>query len=143
MVEVIDDPILGRLVYDDAGQWYEGKAEVTPGREALVFVCPEPGVTDGPAAAEIARGTLARLRRRDADLRRAAAGELAARYPERVSPLTAEQIAERLWAGVVYFWDDGGARVDWDAGPPLLGWHSCNWASKVDPEGQCVEVGWE
>ena len=29
MEEAIDDPVLGRLVYDDAGEWYEGAAEIT------------------------------------------------------------------------------------------------------------------
>jgi hypothetical protein len=143
VVEVIEDPLLGRLTYDDAIEGYEGKAAITPGHEALLFVCPEPDLTDGPTAVLVARDTLARLRRVDAELRRAAAEELAARYPERVSPLTVEQVAAALWAGVVYFWDDGGARVDWDANPPLLGWHSCNWATKVDPAGHATESDWE
>jgi hypothetical protein len=142
MVEVIEDPALGRLTFDDAGEWYEGKAEITPGRMALVFVCPEPDVTDGPTAVHTARDTLACLRHADAELRRAAAVELAASYPERVSPLSVEEVAAALWAAVVYFWDNGGARVDWDAEPPLLGWHSCNWTTGVDPSGRATESGW-
>ncbi len=144
MVEVIDDAVLGRLVYDDAGEWYEGKAEITPGHDALLYVCPEPGVTSGLEAAAIARGTLARLRQADAQLRRSAAEELVASYPDRVSPLTAEGVAASLWAAVVFFWDDGGARVDWDADPHhLLGWSSCNWATQVDSEGRPRKSGWE
>ena len=142
MGEVIEDPVLGRLLYDDAGDWYEGHAEVTPGRPALVFVCPDEDVPDGTAVAEVARGTLARLRTADAELRHAAAAELVARHPERVAPRTAEAVAAELWAAVVYFWADGGARVDWDAEPPLLGWHSCNWATQVEPSGRVRESGW-
>jgi hypothetical protein len=153
MVEVIDDPDLGRLTYDDAGWWYKGRAEVTPGREALLFVLVEPGVTDVPHAVAVARGTLARLRQNDAGLRRAAARELAAQYPEQVSPLTVEQVTAALWVGSVYFSDDGGARVDWDADvpddvllddyPDLLDWSSVNWVSHVDPSGRCTKVAWE
>jgi hypothetical protein len=143
MRETIEDPVLGRLVYDDAGEWYEGKAEITPGHQALVFVCPDEDTPDGRAAAAVAQGTLARLRAADTELRRAAATELVAQHPDQVAPYTAEAVAAELWAAVVYFWADGGARIDWDSEPPLLDWNSCNWATQVDPAGRVRQSDWE
>jgi hypothetical protein len=138
--KVINAPSLGRLAYDDAEGWYEGEVEVTPRRSAHLFI--EPGGVDVAAAA------LARLRQNEAQLRHAAAEELAANDPPCVAPLTVEQVADALWVGSVYFWEDGGACVDWDADVPddypnLLDWSSASWVSHIDASGRCTKVAWE
>jgi hypothetical protein len=143
MATVLVDPILGRLVWSDCGEWYEGEAEITPGHPALLFICSGQGEMGGSTAVAPATRTIARLRHHEGALRQRAAEALTNRYPDRFASFGAQRVAEALWAGCVYFWEDGGARVDWDDDAWLLNGESSNWVSYVDPHGQCTTVAWE
>jgi hypothetical protein len=144
MTEPIDDPVLGRLTWDGAAEWYEGEeVEVTRGHQALLFVDPNGPAKDGIAAGlGRARRTLERLRRDERRLRQLAAGALRQRYPDRVKPLSVKQAAEQMWLTAVYLWGDGSARIDWDA-LQLLRWNSSNWVSHIGPRGGCRKIDWE
>src|SRR4051812_559160 len=99
MAEVILDPTLGRLVWSDCGAWYEGEAEVTAGRPAVLFVSPGDGQASGPAAVGTAARSIARLRRDEGEPRRRAAEALAERDPARLGSLTVAEVAGALWVG--------------------------------------------
>jgi hypothetical protein len=159
MPEAVDDPILGRLTWDNASAWYTGETQVTPGHKADLFLDVDnrafwSGQTDilaGPPSEEELRAflaragrTLQRLRRDDPRLRRLAAEALRKRYPERVEPLSVEEAGARLWVVAVYLWYNGSARIDWGATPwRLLSWNSSNWVSQIGPRGACRKIDWE
>jgi hypothetical protein len=145
MQETLQDPVLGHLTFCDLNDWWEseGDFEFKPGQDAYlcIFYNPDEDVLEDVLAQ--ARRNLERTREKEHDYRQWTAKQLVTRpQGEKVVPMTADEFAERLRVGNIYFFQEGSWRVEWaDQGPSFSG-GSSQPMTKLSPEGECVEARW-
>jgi hypothetical protein len=144
MQETLEDPMLGRLEFCDLNDWWESDVgfEFKPGQPAYlcVFFNPDEDVL-GDVLAQ-ARRNLGRTRERELTYREWTARELVTRPQGRVLPMTSDLFAKRLRVGSLYFFREGGWRVEWEDEGPAFAGGSRRPITTLSPEGECVEAYW-
>ncbi len=141
MPKELDDPLLGRLEWDDALDWWAGVLDLEPGQRVEVFIdfhAEEDVLADVLSRARLG---LARIRRLGPEYRRWTARQLLDRRWNCHEPMTVDDITELLKVASISFASDGAARVYWDDEDVLFGGH--NVVTEIGPDGKCLGAGME
>jgi hypothetical protein len=138
MPESVEDPVFGRLDWDDGLEWWTGTIEFA-GHPVEVFVGHDPDVGTPEDEIAAARGNLARVREREAEYRRWSAEQL---YPKRWNAddgMTLAELVALLRVASLEFKPDGTTDIYWDDDEVLYCGH--NVITEVASDGTCVSAG--
>jgi hypothetical protein len=137
MPESVDDPVFGRLEWDEKLDWWVGSIEFAPGHDVDVFVNPD---LDGQPSTAItaARRVLARFREREPEYRRWSADQLHAERWNTDEPMTKDDIAKLLRVARLEFRSDGGLQIYWNDQDRLFWGH--NVVTDVGPDGEMYGI---
>jgi hypothetical protein len=138
MPESLDDPVLGRLEWDDKLDWWTGEVELAAGLRVALFVSSEEEDDEQDVVLAQARGWVARLRRFEPEYRAWSAARLVERRWNTDEPMTAADIEKLLRPASVECVEDGSALLYWDDGDRLFFGH--NLFTELTPDGRCAEV---
>lgn len=124
---IIHDEALGALAWNGDLGWWEGQAELAPGRHVTVSISVEDEETDAEPTAEIrhARRVLSRLPEQEPEARQLAADELLGIYNEEWNddgdPLSEDEFMARLTLEDVGVLADGSAELFYKDGGLFAG----------------------
>ena len=116
------DPIFGELTWEDNLEWWTGHVEVAPGHAIQVALSTTEGELETLLAQ--ARPLLARIRREEADLRRATAEALLELYNtawNEGAAIDGARFAACITLQAVTFYPDGSAEMFYDDGDLFAG----------------------
>src|SRR5687768_14806512 len=139
MDEVLDDPVLGGLTWDDTMDWWAGELELVPGHSIEVFVSFEAETDSRDAVLAQAREWVARVRRREPEYRTWTAAQLVDGRWNLEEAMTAADIRELLRPASLECAADGSARLYWEDEDVLFFGHG--FYTQVDAGGECVDMG--
>lgn len=120
--QMINDEVLGRLVWDRRYEWWSGETQFAPGHEVHISI--ETEVDDEEEVLQRARRAFQRLRTLRDQVCRAAASELLAEYNADWNdgePIGAEAFIDRMTLSDITFYADGSAELFFDAGAMFEG----------------------
>ena len=142
MAEVLDDPVLGRLAWDDEFHWWTAEVELRPGQEVEVIICYDHEFNIGIDARQArliqARDWVLRIRKREAAYLTWSAQQLVDRRWNKDEPMTAQDIGQLLRLLSIECDSDGSARLNWDDEDVLFCGHGIY--TQLAPSGECVAV---
>jgi hypothetical protein len=141
MGEALQDPVLGKLTWDESMDWWVGELELYPGRRIEVFIDFNEEEDSQAEVFSRARCGLTRFREREPEYRRWTAAELLEGRWNKVELMTVSDITELLQVASILFLQDGRARVYWDDEDVLFFGH--NVTTELDPNGECIVSGME
>jgi hypothetical protein len=136
MFESMDDPVLGRLEWDDRLQWWVGSIALEAGHEIDVFVVPDCTSAEPAAEVGLARRSFARVQQREPEYRQWSAAQLLTKRWNTEEPMTAADIANLLRVASLEFGPNGVTRIFWNDEDVLFGGH--NVVTDLDAFGNCV-----
>lgn len=138
MEEALSDPVLGRLLWDEEMGWWIGETELFPSQRIELFIDFDRERESREAVLSKARVWIARVRQREPEYRRWAAGQLVGGRWNLDEPMTAADIEGLLRLLSMVCASDGSAQMYWDDEDVLYYGHG--FYTQLAPDGECVEV---
>src|SRR5262249_27259665 len=111
MPESIDDPLLGRLEWEDKLYWWVGEIDLRPSHRIEIFIVSD--LKEGSEAEVRAKAHqgLERLRQRELDYREWTANHLIDRRWNKDEPMTVQDLVELLEVASITCYPDGSATI--------------------------------
>jgi hypothetical protein len=145
MAQSFEDPVLGRLDWDDQLDWWAGQVELFPNHRVELFVEPATDRIVEPDAEANSRFDLSRarewverVRRREPEYRAWSAAQLVESRWNKDDAMTAADIEELLDLATIECASDGGALLFWEDEDVLFAGHGLY--THVAADGTCLEV---